>query len=55
MGQRCEEGARVVELAYIMVVYARVYCVNSLDGLQVIWLKYGNDFNQFNMLLLEHG
>jgi len=44
-----------MELAYIMVVYARVYCVNTLDGLQVIWLKYRTDFNQFNMLLLEHG
>ena len=50
-----EEGARVVELAYVMVVYARVYCVNTLDGLQVTWLKYGTDFNQFTMLLLEHG
>ena len=44
-----------MELAYIMVVYARVYCVNTLDGLQETWLKYGTDFNQFNMLLLEHG
>jgi len=44
-----------VELAYIMVVYARVYYVNTLDGLQVIWLKHGTDFNQFNMLLVEYG
>ena len=43
-----------MELAYIMVVYARVYCVNTLVGLQVIWLKHGTNFNQFNILLVEH-
>jgi len=44
-----------VELAYIIVVHTHVYCVNTLDGLQVIWLKHGTDFNKFNILLVKHG
>ena len=44
-----------MELAYIMVVYAHVYCVNTLDGLKIMSLKHETDFNKFNMLLDEHG
>jgi len=44
-----------VELAYIVVVYARVYCVNILDGFKIMCLKHGTDCNKFNMLLGEHG
>jgi len=44
-----------VELVYIVGVYARVYCVNTLDGLKIMCLKHGTDFNKFNMLLGEHG
>ena len=44
-----------MELAYVVVVYARVHCVNTLDGLKTMRLKNGTDFNKFNMLLGEHG
>jgi len=44
-----------VELAYIVVVYAHIYCVNTLDGLKIMCLKHGIDFNKFNVLLGEHG
>ena len=42
-----------MELAYIMVVHTHVYCVNTLDRLQVICLKNGTDFNKFNILLVK--
>jgi len=44
-----------VELACIVVVYACVHCVNTLDRLKITCLKHGTDFNKFNMLLGEHG
>jgi len=44
-----------VELAYIVVVYARVYCVNTLEGLKIMRLMPGTDFNKFNMLLGKPG
>ena len=30
-------------------------CVNTLDGLKIMCLKHGTDFNKLNMLLSEHG
>ena len=44
-----------MELAYIVAVYARVCCANTLGGLKIMCLKHGIDFNKLNMLLGEHG
>jgi len=54
LGRWCKEGARVVELAYTMAVYASAYYVNTLGELKMMCLKDGIDRNKLNMLLGEH-
>jgi len=44
-----------VELAYIVTVYACVYCVTTLGELKIMCLKHGTDCNKLNMLLCEYG
>jgi len=50
LGRWCKKGARIVELAYIVAVYAHVWCVNTLGGLKIMCLKHGTDRDKLNML-----